>query len=341
MIKKFLTFFAILMAVFSMSLALPDTPVSAASCPKNYKCYNYKVNGKKYYIAVKYTKSSNKCSYKYDSKYNKLPSSKKKKIENKKAFKNAKAKATKYCKNQKSKNKSSKEKATVNTKDVTGFTNDGSDCDSLLGMVPWYCGVDIHDEATLKSGIWTIVANILTDLTVIAAYLVIGYVIYGGYQYMLSNGDPGKVANGKKTLVQAFIGLAIVMLSNVILNTIRIALGANFSADCTKAEDGCLNSAIDVKNMVTNVIQWVIGVAGVVSAIFVVIGGISYTTSGGDPSKLQKAKQTILYALIGLTIVALAEIITAFVSNMIRTAGQEAFNNTTTIAKEVHEIQTN
>ena len=157
---------------------------------------------------------------------------------------------------------------------------------------------------------------------------------------MLSNGDPGKVANGKKTLAQAFIGLAIVMLSNVILNTIRVALGANFAADCTKAEAGCLNSEIDVNNMVTGAIQWVIGVAGVVAAIFVIVGGISYATSAGDSNKLQKAKQTILYAIIGLILVALAEVITAFVSNMIRTAEQEAFNNEITIAKEVHENKT-
>jgi len=54
-----------------------------------------------------------------------------------------------------------------------------------------------------------------------------------------------------------------------------------------------------------------------VAAAFIVYGGILYITSSGDPQKTQRAKQTILYSIIGLAIVALAEIITAFVSNTI------------------------
>ena len=94
-------------------------------------------------------------------------------------------------------------------------------CETLLGMRPWNCGVNnISDTDTLKVGIWQIVANIFNDITVIAAYLVIAYIVYGGYQYIFSGGDVGKVANGKRTLNQAFIGLAIVMSANIIVNTI-------------------------------------------------------------------------------------------------------------------------
>ena len=63
-----------------------------------------------------------------------------------------------------------------------------------------------------------------------------------------------------------------------------------------------------------------IGIAGVVAIIFVVYGGILYITSTGDPGKIKKAKDAILYALIGLAIVALAQVITAFVSSKIREA---------------------
>ena len=133
---------------------------------------------------------------------------------------------------------------------------------------------------------------------------------------MFSSGDASKAAAGKKTLTHAFTGLAIVMLANVILNAIRIALlGAN-----GKFSNCIGNACVDANTMVTNAIQWVIGIAGVVSAVFIVIGGIGYMTSSGDSSKLQKSKSTILYALIGLAIVALAEAITAFVSNLIRNA---------------------
>ncbi len=212
-------------------------------------------------------------------------------------------------------------------------------CPIFLGLTSWDCGVDITDEASLKSGIWTIAANVATDITVIAAYLVLGYVIYGGYLYMLSNGDPGKVATGKKAIIHAFIGLAIVMSAYIILNAIRIALIGNSSfSQCDLATGtGC----VDANDLVTSAIQWIIGIAGVVAVIFVVYGGISYTTSSGDPSKLQKAKQTILYALIGLIVVALSELITAFVSNTIRNANNNtapsSYYNQIIISKEVNE----
>ena len=215
----------------------------------------------------------------------------------------------------------------------------GSACQGFLGLTSWDCGVEIKDEPSLKEGIWLIVSNIATDITIIAAYLVLGYVIYGGYLYIFSSGDPGKVAAGKKTLTQAFIGLAIVMSAFVIMSTIRFALlgaGGKFGCDfMSENGDGC----VDANTVVTNAIQWAIGIAGAVAAIFVLYGGISYTTSAGDPGKLQKAKQTIIYALIGLAIVALAEAITAFVSGMIRDADNQAIYNQTIISKEIHEKQ--
>ena len=215
-----------------------------------------------------------------------------------------------------------------------------SSCRYFLGMPAWDCNVGLTDwnKDNMAQKIWTIVANIFTDISIIAVYLVIGYVMYGGYLYVFSSGDPSKVAAGKKTLSRAFIGLAIVMLSSVILNAIRVALGVNLVSSCL-ASGNCnaTQASADATNMVVSVIHWAIGVAGVVSAIFVVIGGVGYVTSSGDSAKLQKAKTTIIYALIGLAIVALAEVLTAFVSNMIKDANKTSSINEITIAKELHE----
>ena len=220
-----------------------------------------------------------------------------------------------------------------------GFSGRGTQgqppCEYILGMVSWDCNVNIKDEDSLKSGIWIIASNIAVDITVIVVYLAVGYIVYGGYLYILSRGDPGKVATGKKALTQAFIGLAIVMLANVILNTIRIALGgASLAENCT-VEGTCVSN---VDQMVIGAINWVISIVGVVSAIFVVYGGISYMTSAGDPGKLKKAKDTILYACIGLIIVALAWIISGFVSGLIRDANNSntaSLINESIIAKEI------
>ena len=212
----------------------------------------------------------------------------------------------------------------------------GSECNVFLGLTTWDCNVpNIEDTNTLQNGIWVIAANILVDIGVIAAYLVVGYVIYGGYLYMFSSGDPSKVASGKKTLSHAFIGLAVVILATVILNAIRFALfssAGSFSKTCVT------ETCVDGGTMIKNMINWVIGISGAVAVIFVFIGGIGYLTSSGDAPKLQKAKNTIVYALIGLAIVALAEVIVSVVSGIIVNAEKNAnVTRQTLIAKEYHE----
>lgn len=150
---------------------------------------------------------------------------------------------------------------------------------------------------------------------------------------MFSSGDPGKAAAGKKTLTHAFIGLAICISSYTIFGAIRIALigNSNSLGECGITGTTC----VEPGDLVINLIQWVAGMGGIVAAIFIVVGGWGYITSSGDPSKLQKAKSTILYALIGLAIVALTEVITAFISSTIRDAN--AMQTTTVIANQYKE----
>ena len=192
-------------------------------------------------------------------------------------------------------------------------------CEEFLGMPSWDCNTNfdvesgsVPDSEALKTGIWTAVANVFSAITILASYLVIGFVIYGGYLYIFSGGDSGKVAAGRQTLARAFIGLAIVMLAHIILSSIRIALGFNISQDCASTK------CIEPGDMFVSAIDWVIRIAGAVSAIFLVYGGIAYITSTGDAQKALKARNIILYSLIGLIIVALSMTITAFVSNIIR-----------------------
>ena len=64
---------------------------------------------------------------------------------------------------------------------------------------------------------------------------------------------------------------------------------------------------------VTGIINAVIGVLGLVCVVVMIIGGVNYMTSNGDAGKVKKAKDTILYGVIGLIIVALSFAIVNFV----------------------------
>ena len=86
------------------------------------------------------------------------------------------------------------------------------------------------------------------------------------------------------------------MSAYLIMNTIRFALlgaGGQLNCDPTAASQEA-SGCIDATTLVTNALDWVYGIAAAVAIVFVVYGGISYTTSAGEPSKLQKAKQVIL-----------------------------------------------
>ena len=91
-----------------------------------------------------------------------------------------------------------------------------------------------------------------------------------------------------------------------------------------KDANGCGGAAgSDLSNVIVNIINGIVGALAIVSVIFIVVGGINYITSAGDAGKLKKAKDTILYAVIGLVIAVLAFAIVNFVvSNILNNAGQ-------------------
>jgi hypothetical protein cdiviTM7_00647 len=69
-------------------------------------------------------------------------------------------------------------------------------------------------------------------------------------------------------------------------------------------EPGCEGTdQTPIFRTITNVLLFIIGA---ISVIMLIIGGIRYTTSNGDQQAVQNAKNTILYAVVGLVIAILA-----------------------------------
>ncbi len=65
--------------------------------------------------------------------------------------------------------------------------------------------------------------------------------------------------------------------------------------------------------VVKTAINVVLGIVGVVAVAVIIIGGISFITSQGDTSKVAKARNTILYGVVGLVVALLAFAIVNFV----------------------------
>jgi hypothetical protein len=111
-------------------------------------------------------------------------------------------------------------------------------------------------------------------------------------------------------------GAAILLPATLYAQDIQNSLcaGANLDVD-SNCQTGVTGE--DATNTINNIIATVINIfsfiVGVVSVIMIIIGGFRYITSGGDSNNVTAAKNTILYAIIGLVIVALAQIIVRFV----------------------------
>lgn len=87
----------------------------------------------------------------------------------------------------------------------------------------------------------------------------------------------------------------------------EICAGINGGGGCNQSGDNNLNQLI---RRVVNILLFIIGA---VAVIMIVVGGLRYVLSGGDQSATTSAKNTILYAVIGLIVAFAAYAIVNFV----------------------------
>ncbi len=74
--------------------------------------------------------------------------------------------------------------------------------------------------------------------------------------------------------------------------------------------------AAPVESFIKSIIQVLAGLAGLVAAGFFVIGGFSYITSSGDPQRLDKAKSTLVYSALGLSVTFGAFVLSNIVTDL-------------------------
>ena len=63
-----------------------------------------------------------------------------------------------------------------------------------------------------------------------------------------------------------------------------------------------------------NIINWALLLAGIAAVFFVIISGIKFLLSGGDPKQIQGARSTLTYAIIGLVVILLSFAVINFVA---------------------------
>lgn len=63
---------------------------------------------------------------------------------------------------------------------------------------------------------------------------------------------------------------------------------------------------VSAEKGLSSILNIVFTILGLLSVIFIIIGGVKYTLSGGDSAGIKSAKETITYAIVGLIVALLA-----------------------------------
>ncbi len=101
----------------------------------------------------------------------------------------------------------------------------------ILGIPPWYRGLTQNNppECTLKTPaalggignyIWRIVLNGIEMAIVLATYVTVFFIIYGGFLFLTGGALPGQIEKARKTIINAVVGLVICMAAIALTNLV-------------------------------------------------------------------------------------------------------------------------
>lgn len=128
---------------------------------------------------------------------------------------------------------------------VQMFAASGGGCSppTFLGLEAWYAYLPYSQDSTIggcaisipagtsflgpQSPILLVGLAIVDDLIRIAALAAVGYVIYGGIQYITSGGSPESTKKAQNTIINALIGLVLAILAASIVAFIGGQLGSS------------------------------------------------------------------------------------------------------------------
>ncbi len=126
-------------------------------------------------------------------------------------------------------------------------------------------------------------------------------IIYAGFMYIVSAGRPDRTKLALQSIIYTSVGFGVVILARSIVEVIAP-----------------IAAQPDIQSVVGTGITFFMWVVGVAATIMVIISGLFYVTSAGDPSRAKTAKDTLLYAVVGLGIALLAGGLITFLQSALK-----------------------
>lgn len=138
----------------------------------------------------------------------------------------------------------------------------------------------------------TVLPNAAAFLVRITAGAAVLFIIMAGYQFMLARGDDAKITAGRWAVLNALMGLALAIVSQVIVSGV-VTEGSIIGAQ----------NEIDLLSAVRNILLLALNATFL---IVVVYGGILMLNARGKPDEFRKGTATVTWAIIGAAIINLA-----------------------------------
>lgn len=98
---------------------------------------------------------------------------------------------------------------------------------TFLGFPTWYKYLDFEEGSEdcditfdVKKDIGKVLLAVFEIILRVAGLVAVGFVIFGGFQYLISQGEPDRIKGARTTIINAIIGLAIAISATAIVNLI-------------------------------------------------------------------------------------------------------------------------
>ncbi|OGJ60926.1 hypothetical protein A3C37_00480 [Candidatus Peribacteria bacterium RIFCSPHIGHO2_02_FULL_53_20] len=155
-----------------------------------------------------------------------------------------------------------------------------------------------------SSGIFiAVIQSILNVITSYVGIIAVAVIIIAGFYLILGLGNDTSKDTARKIVLYTAIGIVLILLANVIV--------AFFQGLPTGTDTSGIYGSI--LTILTTFLSFV----GIIAVVVIVIAGIMLLISGGDEGRKDTAKKIIMYAIIGLIIIALASTIVRFVASLV------------------------
>lgn len=135
-------------------------------------------------------------------------------------------------------------------------------------------------------------------------YAAIIFLVYAGFRYISSSGDPEAGATAKRQIIYAVVGLLIAGLAEAIQ---RAVITRNIATPD--------RTGLSLLGGLTSSIYAFLGLASITAVIYMILAGVMYITSTGDEEQAQRARKQIIYAVIGIVVILLSIVIVNFVGS--------------------------